>query len=130
MISRISIITNNFHITRKNSKTYNDVCIIKSTRSISQKSKFYKRTVSKFLYTKCNQRSIFYSLYWEYELKILHVTVKLAHLDIYFTEKLARRRLTWLTVLLRLQHFSCFSNFRAKIIDYFENCFKQKLSKI
>ncbi len=88
--------------------------IIKSIRSISQKSKFYRRVVSKFLYTMRNLYGIFYSFYREYELKILRVSVKLAYLDIYFTEKHARRRPIGLTVLLRLQHFSCFSNIRAE----------------
>ncbi len=91
----------------------NNNSIVKSIRSISQKSKFYKRAVSKFLYTKCNQCGMFYSLYWEYELKVLLISVKLAYLGNYFIEKEARQQLTWLTVLLRLQHFSCFSNFRA-----------------
>ncbi len=88
--------------------------IVESIRSISQKSKFYRRAVSKFLYTMCKQCGMFYSLYWEYELKVLHVSVKLAYLGIYFTKKHARRRFIWLTVLLRLQHFSCFSNIRAE----------------
>ncbi len=88
--------------------------IIKSTRSTSQKSKFYKRAVSEFLYTMRNQCGMFYSLYQEYELKILRVSVKLAYLDIYFTEKHARRRLAWLTVLLGLKHSNGFSNFRVE----------------
>ncbi len=33
---------------------------------------------------------MFYSLYWEYELKILLVSVKLAYLGNYFTKKHAR----------------------------------------
>ncbi len=33
---------------------YNIKFIVKSIRSISQKSKFYSRAVSKFLYTMCN----------------------------------------------------------------------------
>ncbi len=45
------------------------------------------RAVSKFLYTMRNQCGMFYSLYREYELKILRVSVKLAYLGIYFTEK-------------------------------------------
>ncbi len=57
---------------------------------------------------------MFYLLYWEYELKIVFVSIKLAYLGNYFTEKHARRQLMWLTVLLKLQHFSCFSNFRTK----------------
>ncbi len=84
------------------------------TPTISQKSKFYRRAVSKFLYTMRSQCSMFYSLYWEYELKILHISAKLAYQSIYFTEKHARWRFTWLTILLRLQHFSCFSNFRTE----------------
>ncbi len=106
--------------------------IVKRIRSISQKNKFYRRAESKFLYTMRNQRGIFYLLHWECELKILCINVKLAYLDIYFTEKHVRRRHTWL-VLLRLQHFSCFSNLAlkaAKIIDYIEKCFKQKLRRI
>ncbi len=41
------------------------------------------------------QCGMFYSLYWEYELKILRISVKLDYLGIYFTEKHARRRLTF-----------------------------------
>ncbi len=37
-----------------------------------------------------NQCGIFYSLYQENELKILRVTVNLAYLGFYFTEKHAR----------------------------------------
>ncbi len=88
--------------------------IVKSMRSISKKRKFYRRAVSKFLYAMCNQSGMFYSFYWEYELKILRVSVKMAYLGIYFTENYAKRRLTWFTVLLRLQHFNGFSNFRAE----------------
>ncbi len=54
------------------------------------------------------------SLYREYELKILRISVELAYLGIYFTEKHAKRRLTWLTVLMRFQHSSSISNFRAE----------------
>ncbi len=90
---------------------YHDNSIVKSM-SISQTSKFYRRAVSKFLYTMYNQCDIFHSLYRKYELKILRVSVKLAHMCIYFTEKYERRRLMWLTVLLRLQYFCCFSNFK------------------
>ncbi len=39
------------------------------------------------------QCGMFYSLYREYEFKILRIIVKLAYLGIYFTEKRARRRL-------------------------------------
>ncbi len=78
------------------------ISIVKSIRSISQKSKFYWREVSKFLYTMRNKCGMFCSLYWEYELKILCLSVKLAYLGIYFTEKHARLWVTWLTVLLRL----------------------------
>ncbi len=62
--------------------------------SISQKSKFYRRAVSKFLYTKRDKCGMFYSLYWEYELKILLVSVKLAYMGKYFTENHARQQLT------------------------------------
>ncbi len=41
-----------------------------------------------------NKCDMFYSLYWEYELKIFCVSVKLAYLGFYFTEKHARWRLT------------------------------------
>ncbi len=61
-----------------------------------------------------NQCGMFYSLYWKYELKILRISVKLAYQGIYFTKTQARQRFTWLTVLLRLQHFSCFSNIKAE----------------
>ncbi len=61
---------------------------------MSQKSKFYRREVSRFLYTKRNQCGMFYSLYWEYELNILLVSVKLAYLGNYFIEKHARWQLT------------------------------------
>ncbi len=60
-------------------------------------------------------------------------SVKLAYLGIYFTEKRTRWRLTRLTVLLRLQRFSCFPTLglnTAKIIDYIEKCFKWKLCRI
>ncbi len=67
------------------------ISIVKSMRSISHKSKFYRREVSKFLYTMRNQCGMFYSLYWVYELKILRISVKLAYLGIYYTEKHARR---------------------------------------
>ncbi len=107
-----------------------DNSIVKSIRSISQISKFYRRAVSKFLYTKCNQWGMFYSLYWEYELKILLVSVKLAYLGSYFTEKHARRQLTWLTALLRLQHFSCFSNFRAERYKNFGLYLKMLQTKV
>ncbi len=90
------------------------ISTIKSIRSISQKSKFYRRAVSKFIYTMCNQCGMFYTLRHEYELKILRVSLKLAYLGIYFTEKHARWRLMWLAVLLRLQHFSCVSYLRAE----------------
>ncbi len=89
--------------------------IVKSIRSISQNSKFYRRAVLKFLYTMRNQCGTFYSLYLEIESKILGINVKLVYLGIYLTEKHARQWLTWLIVLLRLQHFSCFFfNFRAE----------------
>ncbi len=45
-------------------------------------SKFYRGAVSKFLYTMCNQCGICYSLYREYELKILRFSVKLAYQSI------------------------------------------------
>ncbi len=35
----------------------------------------------------CNQCAMFYSLYREYELKILCVSVKLAYLGVYFERK-------------------------------------------
>ncbi len=89
-------------------RNYNS--ILKSIRIRSQKNKFYRRAVLKFLCTMCNQCGMFYSLYWEYELKILRVNVKLIIRGIYCTEKYARQRLMRLTVLLRLQHFSCFYN--------------------
>ncbi len=66
--------------------------ILKSIRSGSQKSKFYRGAVSRFLYIMYNQCGVFYSLYWYYELKILHVSVKLPYRGIYFTEKHARWR--------------------------------------
>ncbi len=61
------------------------------------------------------------------------ISVKLAYVGIYVAEKHARWRLMWLTVLLTLQHFSCFSNIRAehcKIIDYIEKWFIWKLCRI
>ncbi len=70
-----------------------DKSIIKSIRSISQRCKFYRRAVLNFLYTKGNQCGMFYSLYWEFKLKILLVTVKLAYLGNYFIEKHARWQL-------------------------------------
>ncbi len=85
--------------------------IVKSISSVSQKSKFCRRAVSRFLYTMHNQCGVFYLFYWHCELKILRVSVKLPYPGIYFTETHARWRLT--RVLLRLQHFSCFSNFRG-----------------
>ncbi len=97
-----------------NTDNVNNNCIVKSIRSINQKSKFYMRAVPRFLYTKCNQCGVFSSLYWDYELKILHFRVKLAYLGVYFTEKHGRQRLTQLTVLLKLQYINCFSNFRAE----------------
>ncbi len=68
--------------------------IIRSINSISQKSKFYRRATSRFLYTRYNQCGIFYLLYRDCELKILCVGVKLAYLGVYFTEKHAKWRLT------------------------------------
>ncbi len=53
--------------------------------------KLYRRAVSKFLYTMCNQCRMFYSLYRQYELKILCISVRLAYLGMHFTEKHARR---------------------------------------
>ncbi len=47
-------------------------------------------------------------------LKILLVSVKLTCLGNYFTEKNAKRQLTWFTVLLRMHHFCCFFTFRAE----------------
>ncbi len=53
--------------------------LIVKSMSISRKTKFYRRAVSKFLYTTRNQCGMFCSLYWVYELKILFVSVKLAY---------------------------------------------------
>ncbi len=69
--------------------------IVKSTRCISQKSKFYRRAVSKFLYTMRNQYDMVCSFTLPgYELEILRVSVKLAYLGIHFTEKHVKQRLT------------------------------------
>ncbi len=108
-------------------------CIVESIRSISQESKFYRRAVSKFLYTICNQCGIFYSLSQEYELKILRVSVKLPTWVFTLQKNMQGAGLTRLTVLWKLQHFNVFFNFRAeaaKMIDYIEKCFKRKLYRI
>ncbi len=110
-----------------------DKSIVKSIRSISQKSKFYRRAVTKFLYIMRNQCGMLYSLYWEYELKILRVSVKLAYLSIYFTKKHAWWRLTWLTICWDCNISGFFRPLglnTAKIIDYIEKCFKRKLRRI
>ncbi len=96
------------------------------------KSNFYRGAVSKFLCTMRNQCGMFYSLYQEYDLKILRVSVKLVYLGIYFTEKHARQRLD----LRDLQYcrdwnisvvFPTLGLNAKKIIDYIEKGFKRKL---
>ncbi len=91
--------------------------IIKSIKSTSQKSRFYRRAVSQFLYTKRNQCGMFCSLYWEYELKILLVSVKLAYSGNYFTEKHARRQLNMTYSIAEIATFQLFFNSSAE-------CFK------
>ncbi len=88
--------------------------IVRSIRSMSQRSKFYRTVVSKCLYTMRNLCCMFYSLYREYELKILRISVKLAYLGIYLTEKHVRQWLTWLRVLLRFSDGN-FKNFFISI---------------
>ncbi len=82
---------------------------VKSIRSISQKSQFYRRAVSRFLYTMCNQ-PVWHVLFTLLGLGVENITfiVKLAYLGIYFIQKYARRLLIWLTVLLILQHINLF----------------------
>ncbi len=127
----ISAPGNNFFLT--NSTTTQNNSIVKSIRSISQKSKFYRRAVSKLLYTVRNQCDKFYSLYQEYELKILHVGVKLAYLCIYFTETMQGGNLRHLRYCWDCNISVVFPTLglnAAKIIDYIEKCFKWKLCGI
>ncbi len=59
--------------------------------SIRKKNRFYRRAVTRFLYTMRSQCGMFYPLYWDYEMKILCVSVELAYLGVYFTEKHERQ---------------------------------------
>ncbi len=80
-----------------------------------------------------NQCRTFYSLYWEYELKILRVSVKLYYLGIYFTEKHASGDLHDLQFCWDCNISMVFPTLvlnAAKIIDYSEKYFKQKLRGI
>ncbi len=108
--------------------------ILKSIRSIiKKKTNFYGRAISKFLCIMHNQFVMFYSLYQEYELKILCVSVKLADLGIYFIEKHAQWRLHDLQYYWGCNISVVFLTLgpnAAKIIDYVEKCFKRKLRKI
>ncbi len=53
----------------------------------------------------CNQYGMFYSFYWYYELKIIHVSVKRAYLGIYFIEKRTKRRLNSIVEIAIFQLF-------------------------
>ncbi len=70
-----------------------------------------------------SQCGMFYSLYREYELKILRVSVKLAYLGSYFTER--DLQYCWDGNILVV--FPTLGPNAAKIIDYIERCFEQKL---
>ncbi len=74
-----------------------------------------------------NQCGVLYLLYRHYDLKILHVSVKLAYLGIYFTEKHARWRLTRLNSIVEVAISVVFPTLGvtvAKITDDIKKYFK------
>ncbi len=80
-----------------------------------------------------NQSGIFFSLYREYELKILCVSVKLAYLGTYFQKNMQGGDLYDLQYCWDCNIsvvFPTLGQTVAKMIDYIEKYFKRKLSKI
>ncbi len=76
---------------------------------------------------------MFYLLYWEYELKILLIRVKLAYLGNFLQKNMQGGNLRDLQYCWNRNISVVFPTLglnAAKIIDYIEKCFKRKLRRI